>query len=495
MSRAYHRNKSDTNSGIIHFVVLSIYALASGLLYFKSLNNFFISDDFILIFEIFRGDFLVLFWHYPPDFPHFFRPLSIFSYRLLFLLFGYSQNYFLYFNFLLHLVNSFLVYLLSIKIVSAGLNVSGNRNFMISFFAGLLFCVHYIHAEPVLFMAAMSELLFTSFYLLALIFYFRYKAGAINTDKYLVILFFILSLLSKETAISLLLILFAAEKVIFRVSFIKIIKDYSLIFIIGALYVIFRFLFFPKMLEPQLYQTNNILFEAAKNISFTCTALFFSMDFMAIKDFFRTQDTSLVNSLVRTYIQFPFVLIAQVLSIVFYFIMVYKKDKIAVFAFLFIFITVAPTLWLAGFERYLYLPSAGFSVLVVYSLYKLIVKDKREKLFGMTLLGIILIYNITSLSVKTGNWNTASDKSKQIVEQLKLMEEKFPENFTVYFKNLPDNYKGAWVFRNGIEYIPVLFLNRNDLVFKRVDLDYEVQSNKDNKTLLVYYSDGRFEIK
>ena len=110
----------------------------------------------------------------------------------------------------------------------------------------------------------------------------------------------------------------------------------------------------------------------------------------------------------------------------------------------------------------------------------------------VTLLLVILLYNGFSLSGKNQNWNIAAMQSKNIVEQLQNIADKFPPNYTVYFKGLPDNYKGAWVFRNGIEQIPLLFLGRNDLVFKRADMDDDIKSNQTERVLLVNYSNGKF---
>jgi hypothetical protein len=194
---------------------------------------------------------------------------------------------------------------------------------------------------------------------------------------------------------------------------------------------------------------------------------------------------------IKTFTRFPNVVVALVSAVFFYIIMLYKKDKVLVFSFFFILTAVLPTLWLAVFERYLYLPSAGFSIMMVYYLFILFDYKKFGKPLAVTLLSLILLYNGFSLVNKNQNWNIAAEKSENIVKQLQDMSSELPSGYTVYFKGLPDNYNGAWVFRNGIDFIPSLYLGRNDIVFKRVDNDEDVGTDYTKKTLLIIYINGR----
>jgi hypothetical protein len=55
----------------------------------------------------------------------------------------------------------------------------------------------------------------------------------------------------------------------------------------------------------------------------------------------------------------------------------------------------------------------------------------------------------------------------------------------VYFRDLPDNYKGAWIFRDGIQYFPRLVLQRDDLYFSKI---YEENIRTDPKSNIYVFN-------
>jgi protein O-mannosyl-transferase len=101
-------------------------------------------------------------------------------------------------NLLLHLVNTFLVFLLINRLT---------RNTFIAIATFLLFAVHPLHVESVAWVSERKDVLYSCFFLLSLFMYSRFAHDRKRGFYLLSLLFFILSLLSKGQAVVLTVIL------------------------------------------------------------------------------------------------------------------------------------------------------------------------------------------------------------------------------------------------------------------------------------------------
>jgi tetratricopeptide (TPR) repeat protein len=138
---------------------------------------------------------------------HDYFPLTFVFFRILKNLFGFNPLYFHAFNLLLHSINVILVFFLSFKILkklNPGIIYPGLWSGLIA----LLFSIHPIHVESVAWAIDLKDILYSLFYLLGMITYWKWleKRGA--KFYLLTILFAFLSLLSKSTAITFVAILF-----------------------------------------------------------------------------------------------------------------------------------------------------------------------------------------------------------------------------------------------------------------------------------------------
>ncbi|MEI7661005.1 MAG: tetratricopeptide repeat protein [Bacteroidota bacterium] len=129
-----------------------------------------------------------------------YHPLTLLSFALNYSVSGLNPTAFHLTNILLHLINVFLVFQISM-LLFARLG-AGNRQ-MLSAIAALLFGIHPLHVESVAWVSGRKDLLYTCFYLLALISYLRYLDKKELRRYWLSLLFFILSLLSKGMAVTL----------------------------------------------------------------------------------------------------------------------------------------------------------------------------------------------------------------------------------------------------------------------------------------------------
>lgn len=125
-----------------------------------------------------------------------YHPLTTLSYAIDWAVAGENPVWYHVVNLLFHLLNSLLVFVLIKKIFNP-------QNDWIPFFIAMLFAVHPMHVESVAWISERKDVLYTFFFLIALLKYHDYKTAISNRWKHyaLMILFFGLSLLSKSAAV------------------------------------------------------------------------------------------------------------------------------------------------------------------------------------------------------------------------------------------------------------------------------------------------------
>lgn len=123
-----------------------------------------------------------------------YHPLTALSNAIEFKLFGLNPKPFHFFNLLIHVFNTFLVFRL-IRLLSSDVRIA--------LVVCLLFGIHPMHAESVVWISERKDVLYTLFYLLATIKYIELQdAEKKNIKQYLVIVvLFLCSLLSKSAAV------------------------------------------------------------------------------------------------------------------------------------------------------------------------------------------------------------------------------------------------------------------------------------------------------
>ena len=128
-----------------------------------------------------------------------YHPLTIISLAINFAISGTDPSSYMVFNLLLHLANTGLVFYFILQI-------SSGKNYVAAFTA-LIFAIHPMHVESVTWVSERKDLLYTLFFLLSLIQYWRFLQTEKRSKLSLCFLFFLLSLLSKPAAIILPLLL------------------------------------------------------------------------------------------------------------------------------------------------------------------------------------------------------------------------------------------------------------------------------------------------
>ncbi len=191
----------------VHKWALPALLVFTSLLYLKALNNGFTfnDDDYYILKNPFLQDFswkgvsaiFTSFNNYN------YHPLTTLTDLFIYNWLGVDPLPYHLLNVLLHILNVWLVFLFIEKL-------SGKR--VTAIIVATLFAIHPLHVESVAWVSERKDVLYTSFYLGALIFYLRHIATNGQTKYYLLtLIFFIASLFSKSAAVTLPLLLIVID--------------------------------------------------------------------------------------------------------------------------------------------------------------------------------------------------------------------------------------------------------------------------------------------
>jgi len=284
-----------------------------------------------------------------------YRPLTTLSYAVDFFLWGLTSFGYHLTNVILHSFNGILVFLL-LSIMFG--------DFFLALAAGLIFASHPVQTEVVSWISGRSSVLFMFFYLASLIFYI--KAQRSKKIFYLYsIIFFGLSLFSKEMAITLPLVL-----ILYDLHFGKPfdIKERILRYLPYFALVLF-FITTRITLVGEVGQFSgwgepcHVFLTMSKVVVDYVKILFFPATLCAVG-----YDVAISISILEPEALVPITFLAIVLSGVPF---LYRRFRAASFSILFFFITLLPVLNIIPIkaleaERFLYLPSLGFCTLIAF---------------------------------------------------------------------------------------------------------------------------------
>lgn len=327
------------------------------------------------------------------DTPQLYVPLVTLSYA-----FEYhfvKLNPFIYHltNLVLHLLNCLLVFLLFLLL---------SHNISIAFIVAILFGIHPLHVESVAWITERKDVLYAFFFLSALICYIYYLRNMKIRFYYLVVVFFILSLLSKPLAISLPFVLLCfdyflegkweSRKILEKVPFAVLI----------VLYLALGQFLSNKYLR---IDTCNTLLERFL-VSNYALLFYIYKTFLPLKlSCLYPLPIKTGNLLPLQFLVSPFIVITLCLLVIYSL----KYTKKIVFGFLLFLLIIFPALQFfpTGHamvaDRYMYLASIGIFYLVAIFINKLYEKIAKNRRFKAAILVIFLILIIGILSIVS--WN------------------------------------------------------------------------------------------
>jgi regulator of sirC expression with transglutaminase-like and TPR domain len=146
-----------------------------------------------------------------------YHPLTIISLAVNYAISGLDPSSYLIFNLFLHLLNISLVFYF-IWMIS-------DKNMWVAGFTALIFGIHPMHVESVAWVSERKDVLYTLFFFLSLIQYWRFLQTGKSSSFWFCFLLFILSLLSKPAAIILPLVLLLLDYWKGRTITLKVISE------------------------------------------------------------------------------------------------------------------------------------------------------------------------------------------------------------------------------------------------------------------------------
>jgi len=259
------------------------------------------------------------------------------------------------------------------------------KNDLIAFLSSLFFAFHPVHTEAVVWIKNRTEIFCLIFYLSSFLAFFK--------NYYLAILFFILALLSKETAATFPLILTLYLLFFNR----KLIKKTFPFWILAFLRFAITLIYAPKLLgtSGEVFNFIQHLWIIFKTYSFYFYLLIFPKN-LCVEWRFKIPENFL-----------SFESLLPVLAIIVFFFLIYlfRKKKEILFLLLFLLLSLIPQsniFYIAGrpwAEQRLYLPSISFCILLTLLIYQL---KKRFLVYFVSCL-ILLFYGLRTIT-RTYEW-------------------------------------------------------------------------------------------
>jgi Tfp pilus assembly protein PilF len=349
---------------------LSWLLLAAFLVYANTLVNGFVSDDLQQIggnpyahsFRYVGKIFTTTVWSFQGDEgrTNYYRPLMMFGYLL-------CNKAFQGYPFGFHLINLFLNCLVVwlVFVVCRKLFVDDRMAFV----AAAFFAFHPVHSEAVAWIAAVTELQLAVFYLLTFLLFLRLREPAGKPwTQVLMCVSFLLALFSKEQAVTLPVLATIYEHFYrddrSQTAWTLKLSRYAGLWLLTGAYLAFRVVvlhgFAPVAQRPDL-TVFQLALSALSLIGQYAGKLFWPHPLLAFYQFEKSTSLSA-----------PHVLFGAIVFAIFFvlFAALWKRARPYSFWLLWMAITLAPVLnvrWMAASafaERYLYLPSVGFCLLV-----------------------------------------------------------------------------------------------------------------------------------
>ncbi len=400
---------------------------------------------------------------------YYYRPLPDFISGISTLIFKYNVPCYRVFNILLHTIAAMLVYYFFLLLLS-----DSKEKTFIALFAALFFACFPLHDYAVIWITDLFERIMIIFYLAGLIAFIRkrFKPGFYS------MLFFALSLLSKEMAFSFPLIIglmyfYFGEK---KFSIKKSISALLPYLIIMAAFILLRIILFGNdVFTAKDAHSAGTLADIVKN--------YFVFSGLLAFPFFLREMQSLLTA--HKLLAGVIGLIAAS-GILFLFFKKKKKDSAILFFILFIILTIAPASRLM-MRWYLYLPSVGFTGLLSYLIFssgfgKLngIIKRLRYSLIISS--SLLIIYSAALLHEEI-NWVKYSSESVNALKEFIQQNKKEIESASqVEFLTIPAKINDVPVFQLAFDKLFNFYFHSSTGINVEVDSKSYLSSFSDHIT-------------
>ena len=381
-------------TSMITFIQILILLFVSFVVYWNALSGAFVYDD----------KSMMLTGNITPIFPKssYFRPLMYIVYKFIYHVFGLNPWGFHLVNILFHCGTSVIVFLTIRRLLNEGSVTMSLAYLSPPFIAALLFASHPIHTEAVTWCAGLMDVAFTFFYLLSFYLYVGSDDKKMCSYSFSVISF-ALAVFLKEPALTLPAILLAYDFVFARrqASPLVYAKRYAPFLMIGTIYLALRTHALGRFAPQQRHVELNA-YQCAINIFPLfiqyLQKLLFPVNLSVFYKFHPILTVFGLKGLLS--------LVGTTVFVVFMCISV-KKNRVVFLGLVFITVPLLPVLYIRALgestfaERYLYLPSVGYVLLIAVLVSWL--RDRLPRAVKSIPIVVIIILGLYTIGTITRN--------------------------------------------------------------------------------------------
>lgn len=426
-----------------NLLYLLCYALASVILFSPVLHKSFVSDDFVVLKRVCLEN---QFWV-----AGFFRPLSDLTIDLNYNIGGFDPFGFNLFNILIHALNSFLLLQFCLK---WKWSQDAHLQQRFSFMASILFLVYPFHNEAIVWLLGRGASLAGSFFISALlIFLSKWKEGI---KLFVVAGCYFVGLTAYESIIilPLLILILLFEKQASTRSYLRWIGAFS---VAGMINLLLRYKFSGALMGAY---GEKILTIPVVNVWGNIFKVIARLLIPPIQD----SGAFLITAIsVVVVVSVTWILLlkrkglpgSKRLGIVL---------SVMTGCTLIVAVIVAVSTRTSEGDRLLYIPSFFVCCLISYLLCRLVPSEAIMRLVFI----LLCAYNIFFLELNNYNWRTAGTAVQSILGILSA------DTGKIYIANLPNEIKGAYIFREGF---------KDALIINQIDTSNVVVINKLSKEL------------
>ncbi|VXD21580.1 putative Membrane protein [Planktothrix serta PCC 8927] len=458
------KTKSFSKISRYSIILIGIIAVTGLIAYSNIFNSFFLSDDFVLIALMSKLGPFGLWFNQQHGQSLFFRPLlgliSFLDYKIWGLnAFGYHLT-----NFGFHLGNAFLVGIIAF-LLSLNLRLELKLKRFFPYFAGFIFLLLPSHSEAVSWISARTDVIATFFALLSFSTYLTFKQFYQPLQFWISLAAFLAALLCKESIVSFPGLILAYELYQYLQekprTLNKLLTIVSMYGAVLGFYFVCRYLKLGTLIGG---------YGEGIHLQFNPIQILYNLIIYPTRSFLSPQ----LNSNLTIWItQLLGVILISLLA----FILSYHKHQLTsqipqtlILLIVGFWICVLPAINVSVSpfdtqgERYLYWASSFTSIYIA-----LIITILANN-FQLTLIlsSIILVSLGLSLHSVNQNWKFAGELSQSLLTSLQKTPIESP-----IITSVPDNYRGAYVYRTGL--IQGLYLfnfdNRFNIQFEQKSTD------------------------
>jgi hypothetical protein len=457
-------------SGFYLFFIALVFFL-------KSVGDFFVADDFTWLKWSATTNLRDLPRLFVNSQGFFYRPLDKVVMYFLYTLFSFAPQGYHLFMLSIHFLIGVGVYILIQKLFNHKL---------LSFVGAFVFLFLPSQAENVFWISTLSTNLSTLFIVYGLLFWLGFRKHGSKLGYLLTFVFAVLAFLSYEGAIIILPLLILLDLFIAKLNLknIKIIIGYTPFALITILYPIIRNLTQTVAIGGDYsYNLPHLLPNFIGNF-LGYYGLFIAGD--AFLPFYAKARDVLRGDLLYVAVFLFFAVIALIVIL-----FVNKKRlerlsknetaKLVLFSLCFSFVSLIPFLGLGNIaQRYGYLASIGFVLLIVLLFRKIIdiTKGKKYKVYLLIVLVVVLGgWYYYQNNLENAQWKEAGRITQRTLGYLRLYYDGKHPNDNFYFVNVPIRKAEAWIFPVGLS-DGVWFIYRDNSI--RV---YEISSLQEGQVL------------